>query len=117
MGNVKTQIKKVKPYPFPATIDRAGVKSPVEVMMLTERGFIARLTTAIFKVGDSCTCEFEIPVLKTHVLSPLRVIKTYDRAADGKTTKVERLAEFHFDKPTADLTKAIHHFMSQIGQK
>lgn len=49
------KVKKVKPYPFPAVIDNGGVKVPVEILLLTARGFISRPTTkAIFQVGGSC---------------------------------------------------------------
>jgi hypothetical protein len=112
----EVNIKRVKPYPFPAAIDQGGAKVPVEVLLLTSRGFIARLTTAaIFHVGGSCRTEFELPVFKRQLASPLRVIKTYDRA--DKDHKVERLVEFHFESPGGDLTETITKFMQKIGQK
>lgn len=55
-------------------------------------------------------------MLKYQVLSPLRVIKTYDRVVE-KDQSVERLVEFHFDQPGAALVEVISKFMMQIGQK
>jgi len=114
----EVKVKRVKPYPFPAVVESTTVKIPVEVMLLTARGFIARVAnSAIFHVGSSCKTEFELPVFKRILASPLRVIKTYDRATEGKDQKVERLVEFHFEMPGHELTEAISKFMSQIGQK
>lgn len=111
------RLKKVKPYPFPAGLDQAGVKQSVEIMLLTARGFIARLDKAIVHVGGHAKCNFEIPVFHKSIEAPVRVLKTYDRVVEAPAKKVERLAEFHFDSPTAEQTQLIERFMNQIGQK
>jgi hypothetical protein len=117
----KVQVKKVKPYPFPAGLDHGGAKLNVEIMKLTQIGFIARLDQGIVHVGGHGKCSFELPVIKRPIESQVRVLKTYDRAVpvaeNKKDTKVERLAEFHFNDLPVEHTKLIELFMRQIGQK
>ena len=67
-------------------------------------------------VGGHYQAVFELPTLREFINTPVRVLKTYDKAVDSKVTKVERMAEFHFDKLIDDHRARITHFITAIGQ-
>ena len=113
----EVQLKKVKPYPIPLSLDVNGTKHLAEILLLTAQGFIARLNPGIVHVGSHAKCTFEVPVFSRPVESPVRVFKTYDRAVEAAEKKVERLAEFHFVQPSREQTSLITQFMNKIGQK
>ena len=110
--------KKVKPYPFAATLEVNGAKKVVEVMFLSPNGFIARLKNpAIVQVGEYYQTVFELPVSHSFVNTQVRVMKTYDRSTDAKTLVIDRMAEVHFETLSEDHRKNILSFLSAIGQK
>jgi hypothetical protein len=111
------QLKKVKPYPIPLSLDLNGNKQAAEILLLTAQGFIARINPGIVHVGTHAKCTFELPVYNRNVDAAVRVHKTYDRALEVPEKKVERLAEFHFEQPSREQTALIQQFMNRIGQK
>ncbi|MBX3021098.1 MAG: hypothetical protein KF799_05420 [Bdellovibrionales bacterium] len=117
-GKPQTVIKKVKAYPIETALDLNGAKKPIEVILLTTAGFLARLKgPGIVHVGEYYTTSFELPVLQTLVGGEVRVIKTYDRSVDPKAKVVDRMAELHFESLTEEQRKNILSFLSAIGQK
>ncbi len=109
--------KLVKAYPFAATLDQAGVKKPIEVIYVSELGVIANVRNLILRVGSFYMLQFELPVLGHFVLTEGRVLKTYDKAHDGKGHAVDRLAEFHFTKLTEEHRERIKLFVKAIRKK
>lgn len=109
-------VKKVRPYPFPATIELGTVKKNVDIVFVGQTGFIATLGSQFVNVGDHFQVVFELPVLKQFVNTPVRCLKTYDKTVDIKAHKVERMAEFHFLKLIDEHRARIVKFMSAIGQ-
>lgn len=119
MGDEQVKIvkRKVKAYPFPAILDQNGVKKPVEIIYVGQAGVIASLNVQFVNVGEYYQVSFELPTLGHVITAPVRVLKTYDRALDTADKKVERLAEFHFQKLTKEDKGRITSFMTAIGQK
>ena len=109
--------KKVRPYPFEGSVELNTVKRGVEVMHITTGGFIARLKNGLVSVGERYQAVLEMPVFHNFVNTPVRVIKTYDRAVDPKKHRVDRMAEFHFENLTDDHRQYIVTFLTAIGQK
>lgn len=68
-----------------------------------------------FKVGTSSRIRFDLPVSHTEIISDVKIMKTYDRAAlNGKT---QRLAELRFMELADEKKKNIHSFLVTIRQK
>jgi hypothetical protein len=107
---------KVKGYPFKASLEVGAVKRPIDIVYVGVKGFIARLGPQFVHVGDRFTVVFEVPLVEKFVNTPVRVQKTYDKAQDNKATKVDRMAEFHFEKLDDDHRARITQFMIAIGQ-
>jgi hypothetical protein len=118
-GEAKDKLvkRKVRAYPIEATLEVNAEKKPIEVVFLAPAGLIAVLHTLFVQVGDHCTISFELPVLNRFVTTPVRVLKTYDKAVNPKEHIVERMAEFHFQKLTDEHKAHILSFLSAIGQK
>jgi hypothetical protein len=114
--HVPAVIKKVKPYPFKAALDLNGVKRNVDVVYLGQTGFIANLGAQFVNVGEHYQAAFELPVLKEFVSTPVRVLKTYDKALEPTSRQVQRVAEFHFEKLSEDHRACVTKFMVTIGQ-
>ena len=109
--------KKVKPYPFGATLDPAGLKKPIEVLLVDKVGLMAKVNTQILHVGTYHQIQFELPAMRQSVQAQVRVLKTYDKAINPKEHVVERIAEFHFSKLSDEHKSYILAFMKAIGQK
>lgn len=107
------QVKRIRPYPFQAMIDQ---NKPVDVVYLTQTGFLALVKSAVVSVGEHHEVHFNIPVLKYAVTARTRVLKTYDKSIDPKAHKVERMAEFHFENLDDIQRNNILSFLSAIGQ-
>lgn len=114
---VKIVKKKVRPYPIEATLEQNAIKKTVEVVHLAPTGLIASLHKQMVHVGDHHVITFELPVLKQFIHTPVRVLKTYDKAVNPKEHLVERMAEFHFEKLTDEHKAHIVSFLTAIGQR
>jgi hypothetical protein len=109
--------KKVKPYPFEASLEGEGAKHSVDVVMLTSLGMIARIRQHVLYVGRVYQCVFELPALGRFVNAQVKVMKTYDRAMDVKVKTIDRMAEFHFLNLSGEHKNLIQAFTQAIGQK
>lgn len=116
-GPKKAVKKRVRPYPFDGSVEVNAVKKPLEIMHLTQNGFIARLKQGLVFVGEYYQAILELPVSHNFVNNKVRVIKTYDRAVDPKKGLVDRMAEFHFEALSDQHKKYILEFLAAIGQK
>jgi hypothetical protein len=114
--NQKPQVikVKVKPYPFAATLEKEGAKLQVSVVYVSPKGILAVMGPQFVHVGDYHQIIFELPVLGEFINTQVRVLKTYDRSLDGH--KVERMAEFHFQKLSDEHKNRIVQFMAAIKQ-
>ncbi len=109
--------KKVKPYPFNATIELNAVKTLVEVVFVSQNGAIIRLANQIVHVGKFYQVTFEIPVSREIISTQVRVLKTYDKLLDIRNKSVERLAELQFHDLTNQHRSRINAFTAAIGQE
>jgi hypothetical protein len=107
--------KKLRPYPFDAMLDQV---KPVEVLFVSHTGLIAKLGKIFVQVGEHHQIQFALPGSKHAVMTQVRVLKTYDKSTlgKGKDRVVERVAEFHFEKLSAEHKEYISGFMAAIGQ-
>jgi hypothetical protein len=109
-------VKKVKPYPFAGQLEIAAAKKPISILVVTKEGLIAKLDAIFVHVGEHYKVHFELPVVGRSILTEARVMKTYDRALDKKGSKVERMAEFRFEKLSEDHRSYLSTFLTAIGQ-
>ena len=115
----QVQKRKVKAYPFTGTalVGTTPTPLPIEVVYLSQQGLIARVKNQILQVGAYCQVQFELPVHNESVLAQVRVLKTYDRALDGKGHLVQRMVEFHFINLSEEHRNRVVGFVTAIGQK
>ena len=113
------QKRKVKAYPFVGTvlIGATPTSLPMEIIYVSEQGLIACVKKQILQVGAYCQVQFEVPVLNDFVLAQARVLKTYDKALDGKGHLVQRMVEFHYINLSEEHRNRIVSFVTAIGQK
>lgn len=111
------KVKKVRPYPFAASLEQNNIKKPVEIIYVSVAGAIAQLKSQIVSVGEYYQLTFQIPVVGEFIVTQVRVLKTYDKSIDPKELKVERLAEFHFQSLTKEHRSRIVAFLAAIGQE
>ena len=121
-GAIPKGVKIVPAYPIHVEIVQAEGTPPLtgQILKLTEIGFLMRVNTSHFyKVGESYTIQFEIPVVGFPVATVVRVIKTYDamEAVNKKQTTKTYTIEMHFKAlPTQDRLN-INNFLVKSGQK
>lgn len=112
-------VKKIKPYPFDATISKEGSATPVlvHILKITPVGFIAKVTKDMFIVANTHQAEFKLPSSSEKLVEPVKVIKTYDsmEKQESGLGKVY-MAEFHFTQFKAHTKGMILAFMKNIGQ-
>ncbi len=113
---VQVNVKKVRPYPFVANLEQNSVKKPVEIIYVGVSGVIASLKSQIVSVGEYFQISFELPGGHDHVVTQVRVLKTYDKSVNPKELRVERMAEFHFQSLTKEHRSRIVAFLAAIGQ-
>jgi hypothetical protein len=109
--------KKVRPYPFEATLELNALKMPVEIIFVSEKGSIVKLANHIVHVGQFYQMTFKIPVNHDIINVQVRILKTYDKVIDIKENSVERLAELHFQDLTKRDRSRINAFTTAIGQE
>lgn len=114
--NIKTVKIKVKPYPIAVTLERNGAIFPCNILMLSLKGFIVDTKTHVFVVGEEVLGKATLPVGHGEIISQCRVIKTYDQLLKGPPKTTQRMAEFHFVRPSQDLLEMIHTFLKDIRQ-
>ncbi len=111
-------VKKVKAYPFDASVEGLGKKLDIQVKKITQTGIIAAVGPILFVVGEEFHILLELPTLRKRVSSNAKVVKTFDQfvADHGASGHVERLVEFQFIGLSADHRANIQNFTSLIKQ-
>lgn len=111
-------VKKVQPYPISALLEIGPAKSGVEIIYLTDQACLARLVNKeILNVGAYHKIAFAIPVMGHTIEVNTRVVRTFDKAIDAKSVKVERMVELRFEALGKEQQKYVLSFLSAIGQK
>ena len=141
MAGGKVQVKKVKAFPFPATIKLGTTNLPGQVVKLTVQGFLVEFTLKTIKPGDKFEVYFELPVSKHSVNEPCVVVKLYNQWAVGSApeqsaegagkepkvaaqtsaptvapAKVAQLVECHFINLNSSSRERIQSFLNQLGR-
>ena len=110
----KVIVQKVKPYPFPATLEQESKKIPGDILKLTLKGFIMDMKRSLVMVGQEYLVIFEVPVLREYIRCKCKVMKTYDQSIEGAGT--QRRAEMHFLGLDEEYQGRVKKFLSAIGQ-
>lgn len=120
--NNEFKIRKIPPYPILLELNRIDLQGQPairgHIVKLTEHGFLMRVESSIFKVGDMYQLVFILPVLEHTISVQGKVIKTYDAIESivGKELKKLYTVEVHFkDLQTSDKAK-IKNYLVRSGQ-
>ncbi|MCB0415778.1 MAG: hypothetical protein KDD50_15680 [Bdellovibrionales bacterium] len=109
--------KKVQPYPIEALISSGTGSIKINIVKLTLTGYLADVGSSLFKVGESFNIQFVIPVLNKTIISPVKIIKTYDSwGASLPDQKVTHIVEMHFLSLPESHKEAIRRFLIAIKQ-
>ncbi|MEK7358563.1 MAG: hypothetical protein AAB250_19110 [Bdellovibrionota bacterium] len=140
MAGGKVQVKKIKAFPFPATIKIGTGNLPGQIVKLTVQGFLVEFNLKTIKPGDKFDIWFEIPVMKHSVSEACVVVKLYNQwalpgAPDASNpggepkvaaqspapavvpAKVAQLVECHFISIDSRNRERITSFMNAIGRR
>lgn len=115
------KIRRATPYPIDVLITKADNPAPFkgQILKLTEFGFLMRVEFSnLYLVGENCQIQFVIPDDGWTIVSPAKVIKTYDAmTVIGKNSIKTRTVEMHFkDLPPAERSK-IKSYLVKTDQK
>ncbi len=123
MSNSKSgavRVKKVRPYPIPATI--SGGEKPLSgnLIKLTQMGFLIEVGANFMKVGEKYQVAFDIPMANWNVHEGVVVVKSYNQfggavgaAAGGSLVRV---LEMHFRSLSSASKEHIVDFLTKIKQ-
>lgn len=119
MSDAKQSVrKKVRPYPFPATLETTPpVKKTFEVVLLNLKGLIGRMDKTLVHVGEHYTVEFDLPAQHKSIVTKVRVMRTYDKVMNVHEKTVDRMAEFHFENLESQNKSRIEGFLAAIKQE
>lgn len=143
MSGNKVQVKKVKAFPFPASVKIGTGVLPGQVMKLTVQGFLVEFSLKTIKPGDKIEITFELPVLKHSITEACVVVKLYNQwalsssgadsaspavppkdakvaaqtpAAGVAPAKVTQLVECHFLNLNSSSRERIQSFLNAVGR-
>lgn len=111
----KTPTTKV--FPLEGTVEINGAQKPMQIMMLNQRGLVAKVNQTVLFVGEHYQIQFQLPISRFPVISKVRVMKTYDKAVDPKVKAIDRMAEFHFEDIAKEYMNRITAFLTEFGQE
>lgn len=119
--NNEFKIRKIPPYPILAQLvrlDLPGASYMAHIVKLTEHGFLMKVESSVFKVGDSYQVSFSLPLLGNTITSQSKVIKTYDaiESVVGKELKKLYTVEIHFKDLPAKDKPIIKSYLIRSGQ-
>lgn len=116
--DAKVVVKKVRPYPFPAQLEKDAQKIPVQVRRLFPEGALLDLGKGLLRVGQEYGFNFSIPTLDTQFLIKIKVMRVSDQfVPDGKSKgTVVHMAEVRFLNASAEHLGVIQRFLQAIRQ-
>jgi hypothetical protein len=140
----KVQVKKVKAFPFPASVKIGTSALPGQIVKLTVQGFLVEFNLKTIKPGDKIEVAFELPVLKHSINEACVVVKLYNQWAVGSgpaegaapesaapkdakvaaqtpgapvtPAKVVQLVECHFTNLNNSSRERIQSFLNAVGR-
>lgn len=117
-----TQVKKVKPYPFPAGLKDSQGTRQGNIVLLTETGVLLEIPIASVQPGDKVDVTFQLPVLAENVEFSGVVVKVYnsligDSQHSGAPSSAIQRLEVHIRGIDSSSRNRIRRFLDQIGQR
>lgn len=110
----KTEVKKVKAFPFPITVKIANQVVNGQVVKMSQTGLMMESTSALISVGDTVEAEFMLPVMKDIVTCTGLVVKLFNQLTGAGGL---RIAEIHF-KVIPDAARGkIYDYLAAAGTK
>lgn len=106
----KTEVKKIKAFPFPITIKVGTHTVSAQVVKLNHTGLMVETTSGLLGVGDKVDMEFTFPVQKQVVICSGVAIKFYNQVGAGI-----RIAEIHFKGLTDANRERISNYLTAVG--
>lgn len=110
----KTEVKKIKAFPFPATVKIGTHVVNGQVVKMTGNGFMVETTSAFLSVGDSVEAEFTLPVMKDVVTCTGLVVKVFNQLTGAGGL---RIAEIHFKLLPDEARGKIANYLAAAGAK
>jgi hypothetical protein len=118
----KTNIKRIKPYPFKAELkDESGARA-CQVILLTGTGILLEAPSAAVLPGEKVEVSFQLPVLAEVIQFSGVIVKVYNQMAgatisEGATSVSMQRLEIHFRVIDSTSRNHITRFLDQIGQR
>jgi hypothetical protein len=119
----EVRVIKIHAYPIEGQILVEG-KAPITIAIqrLEEYGCVFTSESGyFFRINDEVNCNFNLPLLKSHINQPVRIIKTAESAepyASGSEPKKKLiLVEVHFKNKSGDFQKEIREYLTKINQR
>ncbi len=122
------QIKRVKAYPFPASLKTGSAALSGQVMKLVPQGCMIEVAGSNLQPGDMVEISFETPVLHGSVAASCVVVKVYNQLTGGSLAPTEasaaakagsptaiRILELHFRSMSPSARTSIQQFLTAIG--
>ncbi len=110
----RTEVKKVKAFPFPITVKIASHVVSGQVVKMTLTGLMVESTSAMISVGDTVEAEFTLPVMKDAINCTGIVVKLFNQLSGAGGL---RIAEIHF-KIIPDAARGkISDYLGAVGAK
>jgi hypothetical protein len=108
LSTPRTQIKKVKPFPFTAQFTSGEMAFTGQILKMSQVGFLAEVASASVRVGEKVDVQFKLPVLHHEISTTGLIIKIYNQLTGGigaSGAKNIVVTEVHF-KAMSETSKA-----------
>jgi hypothetical protein len=79
MSQQPVKIKKVKAFPIAGQLKTSAAAFPIQVVKLTQLGFLAEITASMLQPGEKFESIFELPVLHRPINEQVVLIKLYNQ--------------------------------------
>ncbi len=89
----KTEVKRIKPFPFPIVIKIGTHVVNGHVVKMSALGLMIETTSALPSAGDNVEAEFTLPVTKDLIVCTGLIVKLFNPLTGAGSL---RLAEMHF---------------------
>lgn len=110
----KTEVKKVKAFPFPITVKVANHVVNGQLVKMGRMGFMIETTSALLSVGDTVEAEFTLPVMKEVINCTGLVVKLFNQMTGAGGM---RIAEIHFKLLPDAAREKIMNYLTAAGAK
>ena len=123
-------IKKIKAYPFAASLKAASATLNGQIVKLVPVGCMVEVAGTNLQPGDVVEINFETPVQHGNVTASCVVVKVYNQLTGGSLASTESqgapkpggptavaLLELHFKSMSPEGQSAVRRFLAVVGGK